>query len=380
MKIFHIITSLKIGGAESALVNFLHVANNNPHEHVVAYFYPGPNVQRLEACGIPTYHIKGIVHYADPVAFWRLARLIKQTQPNLIHSALWAANIVGRVMAKYFALPIICDVHGNSFDEGKLRNWFDRKTVGFATKIVAVSSSTHEAYCTNIIAATKNTQLTNNLITINNGIDYQATRLRAQQYQHTRIQLGLHDDDFVVGTIGRLEPIKSYDVLIKAFTYITAPNVKLVIVGGGSQEQALKHLCTELGITTNVLFMGYRTDATSFYPLFDCFVLSSQSEGLSIALLEALCFGLPIITTNQTSQHDVIEHNVHGLMVPPNNPQALAHAIKCLFENKEQRVAMCQACLHLVQHKFSLTSTINAYHEVYRNVVMNFSHKNKAHL
>ncbi len=389
MKIFHLITSLKIGGAESALINFLTAANNNPHEHVVAYFHPGPNLEKIHALNITTHHITGLISYTDPIGLWKLARLIKQEQPNIIHSALWSANIIGRLMAKYFSLPIICDIHGNSFDEGKFRNWFDRQTVGYATKIVAVSTSTHDTYHTNIIAQLKDPNLANNLITINNGIDCPSVCSRAQKHQLKRADFGLTDNDFVIGALGRLEPIKSYDILIKAFREVqegtacgknSHKKTTLMIVGGGSQEQTLKTLCSDLGISEKVIFVGYRTDAISFYPLFDCFVLSSQSEGLSIALLEALCFGLPIITTNQTPIHDVIEHNVNGLIVPTNNIQALAEAIKSLRENNDLRISMQKANKALVADRFSLKKTITSYHKIYTEKAVLFSDKNKTRL
>ncbi len=381
MKIFHLITSLKIGGAESALVNFLGAAQQNPHEHIVAFFHQGPNIERLNALGITTYHITGKFFYGDPLGLWRIAKLIKQEKPDLIHSALWSANIIGRLLAKYFKIPIICDIHGNSIDEGKLRNWLDRKTFAYATKTIAVSTSTHNAYNANIIAPLNKPKLTNNLITINNGIDCPSVCLKAQKNKLKRADFALSDNDFVIGALGRLEPIKSYDVLIKAFaecaSSVRNAHLKLLIVGGGSQEQALKNLCANLAIRDKVIFTGFRSDAISFYPLFDCFVLSSQSEGLSIALLEALCFGLPIVTTNQTTEHDVIENEVNGLIVPPNNTQALALAIKRLFENKEKCVSMQQANKQLVANKFSLTQTVTAYHTTYTNIFMEIDAKNK---
>lgn len=375
MKIFHLITSLKIGGAESALVNFLRAANNNPHQHLVAYFHPGPHIKTLTNMGVATYHIKGVISYADPLALWRLMRLIKQTKPDLIHSALWSANIIGRLLATYFRLPLICDIHGNSYDEGRMRNWFDRATVRAASHLVAVSSSTRDAYEQNILATKKIAGNTPSLVTINNGIDHNTVRSQAQANKLTRASFGLSDYDFVVGALGRLEPIKSYDLLLKACAQITCRTLKVIIVGGGSQEQYLKNLCHTLGIADQVRFTGYRTDAVSFYPLFDCFVLSSQSEGLSIALLEALCFGLPIVTTNTTPTHDVIKHNIHGLIVPPNDAPALARALKILIENKNKHLSMHDACISLVEKDFSLTSTVAAYHNLYATAHKNF-HKN----
>lgn len=373
MKILHLITSLKIGGAESALVNFLQAIKHPPYTqdtHIVAYFHDGPNVQVLQQLGFELHHITGRLSYTSPEALWKLAKLIKTTKPDILHSALWSANIIGRCMARLFKIPIICDIHGNSFDEGIFRNWFDRATAHYANAIVAVSTSTQEAYKKNILSRSKKKPA---IITINNGIDCHALRIKAQEHPRTRQEFGLSTTDFVIGAIGRLEPIKSYDLLIKAFHNIVQKKlklqtIKLMIVGGGSQEGALRELTEHLGIQQNVIFVGAQPHAIGFYPLFDCFALSSQSEGLSIALLEALCFGLPIITTHHAKNHDVIVDRMNGLLVPCNNIPSLADAITTLATDKSLQTVMNSNNRILVENDFSLQSTVDSYDQLYKKI------------
>src|SRR5579859_5390998 len=99
-KVVHLISSLKIGGAESLLYDLIVGLGNQDYEHHVIYFHHGPHVARLEQLGVSTYQVRGIITLYDPIFFWRLARLIKKLKPDVIHSALWAANFAGRIIAR----------------------------------------------------------------------------------------------------------------------------------------------------------------------------------------------------------------------------------------------------------------------------------------
>jgi glycosyltransferase involved in cell wall biosynthesis len=386
MKVLHIITSLKIGGAESALYNFLEYITAKKSDlashHYVAYFHHGPNVEKINSLGIKTYHIKGLIFIYDPLFFICLKRVICKISPNIIHTALWSANIIGRLLGKYIEIPVICDLHGNSFHEGYFRNKLDQHTVGLAYKNIAVSNSVIEAYQKNIIKNFHKKSLQkkvfSRVVVIQNGIDVKLIRNKTVNQKSFRSKIGLNKNDFVIGTVGRLDPIKSYDVLIKAFSMffenyktIFTPEFqhpKLCIVGEGKDEQKLKYLSERFNLTKHVIFAGAHPDAYKFYPLFSCFVLSSQSEGLSIALLEALAFGLPVITTNNGSTHEVISDKINGFLVPINNPNKLAEAFIKLYNNQPLLIKMKAANKQLVEKFFNIEKVVYNYKKIYQEV------------
>lgn len=373
MKIIHLITSLKIGGAESALYNFLEQVVGGPDEHIVVHFHDGINAKKIAHLGIKVIHIKGLLSPYDPVGMWRLYQCIKKQNPTLIHSALWSANIIGRFLAKLSNLPIICDLHGNSYDEGWLRNFIERKTAHLSSKIIAVSHNTLNVYCENIIKKisnkTRQENVAQKLIVINNGINSAALFYQAAKDKISRNAIGIEETDFVIGAVGRLEPIKAYDVLINAFSYLIneekITNVKLCIVGGGSQENILKQLAQKEHVSNKTIFLGQQENPYQFYPLFNCFVLSSHSEGMSIALLEALAFGIPIITTNNHPTHDVIQPGIHGLIVPPQQPIALAKSLKFLIESPDITQKMHLENMTLITTNFSLKKTVDTITHLY---------------
>ena len=129
MKILHIITSLKIGGAETCLVNFLEetAIKNIENKHVVICFYGGPNVNKIKKLGFEVFCIQNFFCPYDLFFFYNILKSIRDIRPNIIHSSLWSANVISRICARIFSIPIVCDLHGNSFHEGAIRNWFEKK-------------------------------------------------------------------------------------------------------------------------------------------------------------------------------------------------------------------------------------------------------------
>ncbi|KKQ11105.1 MAG: Glycosyl transferase group 1 [candidate division TM6 bacterium GW2011_GWF2_36_6] len=376
MKILHFITSLKFGGAESALYNYLaKVVSDTEDQHVVAYLYDGPNVDKIKNLGIPVFKISGRCICYSPLIFLRLKRLITKIKPDVLHSSLWSANIISRIVANLTGVPLVCDLHGSSVDEGRFRNFLDRLTASFAAKNVAVSESVRASYSKCIVNSIKINYVKNrvaqNLIVIKNGINFEQLREKAFYCKLQRADLGLVDNDFVVGTVGRLEPIKSYDVLIRAFYAFykkneeNSSNLKLVIIGNGSQFITLQQLSQDLGLSNNVIFTGFRGDAYRFYQLFDCFAISSKSEGLSISLLEALSFGLPVISTHYDKQHDVVKDKLNGFLVKPMDVSEYAQAINALYSDPTLRSQISACNLKLVAEQFSIQKVVNDYRKIY---------------
>ncbi len=340
--------------------------HDDGNQHHVAYVYPGPCLDQLRELGIPTYHITGIVHHYDPGAYYQLYKLVKKLRPNLLHTSLWLANMLGRLLSHHTGIPLIGDLHGDSRDEGTVRNFFDRWTAHIPYAHVAVSATVRDAYASNILEGA------HQLILIKNGINPDLVRTQAYKQPLTRSDFGIPNNAFVVGAVGRLEPIKSYHILIWAFARLheqaNRPLI-LCIVGDGSQRKYLETLAHEQGIAHAVRFVGARSDAIRFYPLFDCFALSSQSEGLSIALLEALCFYLPVITTHAHHEHDVLTDGVHGILVEPNDHLAYTKALEALYIQPLLHTSMQSANQGLIREELHIQHTANAYSALYQAAI-----------
>lgn len=370
MKILHIITSLKIGGAESALVNFLEKINTR--EHFVTYFYSGPNLEKIKNLNIKTFNISGIFFVYDIFSFFKLIKIIKKIKPDIIHSALWSSNIYARIMGKIFNIPVVCDLHSNFDCDGKLRASLEKSFLFLPAHYVAVSSTAQDGFKSLIKNKIKNKYLRENLnkniFLIPNGIDYENLREKAFKEKLTREDLNIPKDYFVIGAIGRLEKIKSYDILIKAFKIFNQEinNSLLILIGDGSQKSYLEKLALDLNLKEKIIFTGFKTDAYRYYSIFDCFAISSQSEGMSIAILEAISFGLPIITTHRYKTHDIVEDGKNGFLVPVNDYQEYAKKLKKLYLILLTQKDYCQNYnLDLIKSRFSINRTVLEYKKIY---------------
>jgi glycosyltransferase involved in cell wall biosynthesis len=384
LKILHLITSLKIGGAERALCALLSKMHTEQFQHHVAYFHDGPCRKVIEALGIPTYRLHGLLHRYDPMLYYRLAQLTQKTKPDVIHTSLWSANIIGRLIGHHYNIPVVSDLHGNCRHEGALRSFINRKTAHLSHFTIAVANTVSDTYRDHVINTLHDAQrqqiLHHSLIVIQNGIDAHALRQQSHEHPLTRQELGIPDHTFVIGSVGRLEPIKSYDVLIKAFallhstTPLTRP-LKLVLVGSGSQLEKLKELSQELGISRHVIFAGEQSNPARFYPLFNCFALSSQSEGISLALLEALSCGIPVVTTHADHNHDVITDGIHGFLVQPGDIRPLTRAFGILYQNPQLAEIIGCAGQILIDEKFSIDRVVAQYHAIFLEAYKNSTQK-----
>lgn len=365
MKIIHLISSLKIGGAESCLVNFL--SQCNPADaHTVIYFHAGPNVERIEALGIKTYQLSASTLLGVPSALINMVRLIRQLQPDLIHSSLWSANFMARFIGWWFRIPVIADLHSDCRYHGKLRNLLDRMTCSMTNRYIAVSSAVKSSFEQEM----HQPQLPISLIL--NGINTRGLERTEQTKEILAYELGIDQGRFIVGAVGRLVPIKQYDFLIRAFAALCRSSslpMHLIIVGDGPERSRLEALSIQEGCSDCVTLVGARADVFRFYSLFDCFVQSSLSEGMSIALLEALAAGLPIITTSNNEAHEVITHGVNGLLVKPLDTGALAGAISTLMVDHAMRSSMQAENKARAKVDFSLNSMVKKYENCYDQAV-----------
>lgn len=362
----HVISNLGVGGAETVLYQLLSRLDAKQFDHKVIYFYDGPYVQKIRELGIPVYHVKGLVCVYDPVFFSRFFSLIRELQPDCLHTVLWAANLLGRITAWKYHLPLVQALHNNQDQNGFLRRLIDRFSPVSKGPIVAVSEGVEQSVFTFTpwVAATQ-------MCVIKNGIDPEEVKKRASTETVKREDIGLLPDHFVIGTVGRFEPVKNYAFLLTAFAvlYDKYRKERLVLVGQGSQEHFLKRRAYYLGINEQVTFITGQP-AYRYYSLFDCFVMTSYKEGLSMALLEAMSLGLACIVTSSEERHDVLVHEENGLLVPAGNPQLLADAIDRLVRDSDLRVRLGQAAKRTVERSFTIDSMVSGYTKIYQKAMV----------
>ncbi len=351
MKILHVITNLGVGGAERALYNLITQLQLKGHEHHVAFFYDGPIRQDLHALGVTTYRLNPLVHPYDGSCILRLLKLIKEVQPDILHTSLWLATVIGRVAGKISGIPVVSDLHGDPLHHGMLRRYIDKVTHKASHTIIPVSHSLAASYKDNVGAHP-------HMMVIQNGTYLPASIIK-------------NDDVFTIGWVGRLEAIKNPFGIIevaKQLVKMLPHDVwRIVIVGDGSMRGALEKTVNELGLEKKVLFTGILQDLGPLYKSFSILAITSHSEGLALALLEAMAHEVPVITTHQ-GPHDAINDCINGYIIPYRDYEALAGRILMLMQKPEMMHQLSKAARKTIEEKFSITTCADSYEKLFVSI------------
>ena len=170
-------------------------------------------------------------------------------------------------------------------------------------------------------------------------------------------------NEFVVGTIGRLDPVKNHQGLIRAVRQLQNIGypVRLVIVGDGPLRDEIESNVQAAQLLPNAIRLGYRSDVERLYKMFDAFVLNSFAEGMSNTLLEAMACGLPIVCTAVGGNVELIADKVSGLWIKPGDDDALVRALTDLIRIQSERDTFAANARNFARDNFSITAMINRY-------------------
>ena len=174
---------------------------------------------------------------------------------------------------------------------------------------------------------------------------------------------------FTLVYVGRLEPVKNHALLLNAFRAAlwSMPDLRLWMVGDGSERKTLESLATELGIASQVTFWGQQLDVAPFFSAADAFIMSSKSEGLPMSLLQALSLGLPAIVTDVGGMAEVVRLAQAGFAVPVTDPAEMAAAILRLAASDAERKRFSTNAEEAFHSRFTLQTMVDAYMDLYRN-------------
>jgi len=183
----------------------------------------------------------------------------------------------------------------------------------------------------------------------------------------------LNDDHFIIGAVGRWIPIKRYSLLIRQFAivYKEYPHARLFLIGYGPEEQSLRVLAGNCGCDHAVYFIVHQ-QAFSYFPLFNCFVLPSLTEGPSIALLEAMSFSLPCIVTHDAQTHPVIKSGYNGLLAGTTIDTDLGISLIKLIEDPALCKRLGENGKETVRSQFSIETMVKKYKRCFFEVVEGF--------
>ena len=186
-----------------------------------------------------------------------------------------------------------------------------------------------------------------------------------------RRALGLPPSIPVIGTIGRLDPVKNYTTLIEAFARVRAqmPSAVLVFIGEGPERDTIERMVTAHSLTGSVRLTGHRDDVRRLLPAFDLYVNSSISEGISVTILEAMAAAVPVLATRVGGTPEIIAAGVNGLLVEARAPAAMAGAMTTALSSPSLRAAIGDAGRACVRTRFTLDRMIGEYEQAYADAL-----------
>jgi glycosyltransferase involved in cell wall biosynthesis len=370
VKIVHLINTLSAGGAELHLLTLCRHLKRQGVEVIVACLKENVKDSRslrpdFEKEGIRVINL-GADRRFDPRCIVRLIRLLKEERPDVLHTHLPRADFGGIIGHCFYpSMPWVCSVHGiySTHWSGKwslpLFDFVWRR----ANAVVAISQAVKEWLVQERRIPSERIRV------IHYGIE--SDPLAKANYDLRR-SWNL-DGEFVIGSIGRLEPLKGFQTLIQAMPILLQklPNASLVIAGHDpwGYGKTLDSLIDQLQLSRHVKLVGFQSDIPLFLHSIDVFAFASTSEGFGQVVIEAMAAGKPVLVSKIPPLIEIVVDGESGLLVDHDNPKAFAEGIVWLLKNKEEARRIGEQGAKRVNEVFSAERMARETMELYRSLL-----------
>ena len=332
-----------------------------------------------ESRGVDVVHLDALSREISPVrdalSIFRLARLIREQRPQILHTHTAKAGAVGRLAALLAgdARPKIV-VH--TFHGHVLRGYFGLvKTFAFrqlerllarvTTRLVAVSPQVRDDLVELGVAPAERFTVVRLGIELDERLGGSATR------DETRALLGIAPERFVVGWVGRMTGVKRTDDVLSAVQQLRGRGVDaaLLMVGDGPDRDHVEERASQLEIVRHCFFLGYQEDVAGWYQAFDTMILPSANEGTPVVVIEALAAGCPVVATSVGGVPDVVHEGVDGFLVPAGDTEAMADRLERLARDPELRRTMGKAGSDTVPSRYAVERLVDDVDRLYRSLL-----------
>jgi glycosyltransferase involved in cell wall biosynthesis len=360
------------GGAETQVVNMAAGLSRRGWDvEIVAMLPLSPPMPDFHGAPVRVTSLEVERGAHSLAGFRRFLSEVRERRPDVVHSHMTHASLLTRAARPFCPMPVlICTLHGHKMYSvnargAALRELAHRLTDGLADVTTAVSEAAGERYARVKAVSRKR------LMVIPNGVPKEAyapdQTVRMRERKHLNLR-----DEFAWLAVGRLEEVKDYATMLRAFAVALEANARqvLLIAGAGSQRRRLDALAEELGIATRVRFLGVCTTVPRLMQAADAFVLSSVFEGMPLVMLEAALSGLPMAATRVGGNAEVLPHEQRRLLAPPRSPRELGLAMRrlaCLGD--AERRAMGEAAREFVLARFGMDSILDRWEALYARLL-----------
>jgi glycosyltransferase involved in cell wall biosynthesis len=364
LRIAHVLPSFEIGGQERVALDLARTHRARGH-HVIAFSIArgpeGPLGAEFRAAGVETRTVaKG--WRVDALLVLRLAAHFRRARIDVVQTHNPMALVYGAPAGKLAGAAVVHTKHGENLEVHARRLVLRRAAAAFADAFVAVSPTTAGA-----ARATRDVAL-RKLRVIPNGIDVARFQADPEARGAVRRELGIPEDAWVVGTVGRLVHEKNQVLLVRALGGVLGERRRLVLVGDGPEASAIVRAGEEVGATPWMHLTGARSDVPRLLKAFDVFALPSRSEGLPLVILEAMATGLAIVASSVGGLPDVIADGDTGILVTSGDPAPLRACLLALAEDPGRVRELGSRARQAAHARHSLERMSDAYLELYEEL------------
>ena len=371
-RVVHIITGLGQGGAEHMLVRLLETSGAPERFHVVSLADDCYYAARLRAQGIGVTSFGLQKNLGALVTMPRLVRLLRRLRPEIVQTSMYHANLFGGLAARLAGVrALVWGIRQSSLD----RHYHSVRTIRIARLGAWTSRWLPErtVYCSQqaVAAHVAFGYDARRLVVLPNGFDLASYRPDPAARREFRRELGIGDDEDVIGMVARFHPVKDHQGLLAAFGALRdrQPDCRLVLCGQGvgPENAVLQQQIKNLSLEGRVMLLGPRQDIARVMNGIDVHVLSSSSEGFPNVLGEAMACGTPCVATDVGDSREIVGDT--GWLVPPGDRDPLTRALlEAIGETAEQRASRGARCRQRIAERFEIGAVSRRYAELWQEV------------
>ncbi len=382
VKIVRVIARLNVGGPALHVTYLTEGLASRGYETTLVAGDVARGEESMErvanSAGVEIVRLPGLSRELSPVhdlvAALRLARILRDVRPDVVHTHTAKAGAVGRFAALFAGRPRPVVVH--TFHGHVLRGYFG--TVGsrlfraierilaiMSDRLVAVSPEVRDELVGLGIAPASKFEV------IRLGIDLEPRVRFDGDPSEVRRRLGIPQEAFLVGWFGRMTAVKRTEDLLRVLVALRRHGVDaaLLLVGDGDDRPRLEELAHELGVARSCLFLGYQEDVAPFYAISDAVVLTSANEGTPVTIIEALAAGRPVVVTDVGGVADVVEDGVTGFLVDAGDADAMADRLAKLAADPSLAAALGAEGRRSVTERYAVSRLVDDVDRLYRSLL-----------
>lgn len=363
IRVCYLIDALTTAGTETQLLALIrHLDRTRVHPFLCLLRPETDSVRALEPddCPVRYLGIRSLHHPRTLTRLWRLARFLRRERVDVLQVYFPDSTYVGVVAACLAGVPHLVRTRNN------LGHWLTRthRRLGRLLRPFVSATIANCQACRQAVLRDEGAD-PESVVVLENGVDL--TRFPEEHFRPLARRAGPRR----VGVVANLRPIKALDVFVDAAAIVAAdhPDVEFHVAGDGELRETLERQAVERGIAAQLHLRGPVGDIPAFLRDLDVAVLCSRAEGMSNALLEYMAAARPLVATHVGAAEQLVENGVHGLLVPPGNPQSLAEAIDRLLRDPGLAARLGSAARRRVEERYTRPVMVRRFEAFYEDLV-----------